>query len=247
MDEVSKIGKISKQWTGLLREAFTDSDNFGIQFPMDLDVRMKAVMIGACFLIVSAIFYVSLIVKSKSNTITCKVTFLYILLPECGYYRCSSLIWPSFHGEWFASPHWQLEISCTYHLMYHIAYILWEMWPEITPITINAKQLVRDVVAPVTFTKNAKMSVQFLQSIWQWHTLADIILLQLGIRSMSTQCFCFSINTLWFFLIHLFFFTGFHVLWDHQLGAKQDSHVSIRHSWKNKATKPWWSLPNALI
>jgi len=52
MDEVG-IGKISKQWTGLLREAFTDSDNFGIQFPMDLDVRMKAVMIGACFLIVS--------------------------------------------------------------------------------------------------------------------------------------------------------------------------------------------------
>lgn len=52
MDEVG-IGKISKQWTGLLREVFTDSDNFGIQFPMDLDVRMKAVMIGACFLIVS--------------------------------------------------------------------------------------------------------------------------------------------------------------------------------------------------
>ncbi|KAJ8376051.1 hypothetical protein SKAU_G00066310 [Synaphobranchus kaupii] len=51
MDEVNEIGKISKQWTGLLREAFTDADNFGIQFPMDLDVRMKAVMIGACFLI----------------------------------------------------------------------------------------------------------------------------------------------------------------------------------------------------
>lgn len=92
MDEVSKIGKISKQWTGLLREAFTDSDNFGIQFPMDLDVRMKAVMIGACFLIVSETFYVSLIVESKSNMFTCKVTFLYILPPECGYYRCSSLI-----------------------------------------------------------------------------------------------------------------------------------------------------------
>lgn len=55
MDEVSKIGKISKQWTGLLREMFTDSDNFGIQFPMDLDVKMKAVMIGACFLIVSEV------------------------------------------------------------------------------------------------------------------------------------------------------------------------------------------------
>ncbi|KAJ8278033.1 hypothetical protein GJAV_G00083050 [Gymnothorax javanicus] len=51
MDEVNTIGKISKQWTGLLREVFTDTDNFGIQFPLDLDVRMKAVMIGACFLI----------------------------------------------------------------------------------------------------------------------------------------------------------------------------------------------------
>jgi hypothetical protein len=47
------VGKISKQWSGLLREAFTDADYFGITFPMDLDVKMKAVMIGACFLIVS--------------------------------------------------------------------------------------------------------------------------------------------------------------------------------------------------
>lgn len=47
------VGKISKQWTGLVREAFTDTDNFGIQFPLDLDVKMKAVMLGACFLIVS--------------------------------------------------------------------------------------------------------------------------------------------------------------------------------------------------
>uniref|UniRef100_A0A8D0GF32 Phospholipid scramblase n=1 Tax=Sphenodon punctatus TaxID=8508 RepID=A0A8D0GF32_SPHPU len=50
-DEMSVAGKISKQWTGFLREAFTDADHFGIQFPMDLDVKMKAVMIGACFLI----------------------------------------------------------------------------------------------------------------------------------------------------------------------------------------------------
>ena len=41
----------SKQWSGLLREAFTDSDIFGISFPMDLDVRMKAVLLAACFLI----------------------------------------------------------------------------------------------------------------------------------------------------------------------------------------------------
>ena len=47
-----EVGKISKQWTGFIREAFTDADNFGVNFPMDLDVKMKAVMLGACFLIV---------------------------------------------------------------------------------------------------------------------------------------------------------------------------------------------------
>ena len=50
-DGESEVGKISKQWTGLLKESFTDSDNFGITFPMDLDVRCKATLIGACFLI----------------------------------------------------------------------------------------------------------------------------------------------------------------------------------------------------
>ncbi|XP_035751122.1 phospholipid scramblase 1 isoform X4 [Egretta garzetta] len=51
VDETCTVGRISKQWTGFLKEAFTDADNFGITFPMDLDVKMKAVMIGACFLI----------------------------------------------------------------------------------------------------------------------------------------------------------------------------------------------------
>ncbi|XP_052572783.1 phospholipid scramblase 2 [Peromyscus californicus insignis] len=51
LDEQSKIGKISKQWSGCVRETFTDSDNFGIQFPLDLDVKMKAVTLGACFLL----------------------------------------------------------------------------------------------------------------------------------------------------------------------------------------------------
>ncbi|KAF3827204.1 hypothetical protein GH733_002690, partial [Mirounga leonina] len=50
LDEENVVGKISKQWTGFMREAFTDADNFGIQFPLDLDVKMKAVMLGACFL-----------------------------------------------------------------------------------------------------------------------------------------------------------------------------------------------------
>ncbi|KAJ3585446.1 hypothetical protein NHX12_014165 [Muraenolepis orangiensis] len=50
-DGSSPIGRISKQWSGLLKEVFTDTDNFGIQFPMDMDVKMKAVLMGACFLI----------------------------------------------------------------------------------------------------------------------------------------------------------------------------------------------------
>ncbi|XP_065106520.1 phospholipid scramblase 1-like [Paramisgurnus dabryanus] len=45
------VGRISKQWSGLIKEGLTDSDHFGINFPMDLDVRMKAVLMGACFLI----------------------------------------------------------------------------------------------------------------------------------------------------------------------------------------------------
>ncbi|KAJ7392573.1 Phospholipid scramblase 3 [Desmophyllum pertusum] len=50
-DGQNQVGKISKQWSGLVKEAFTDADNFGITFPMDLDVKMKAVVLGSCFLI----------------------------------------------------------------------------------------------------------------------------------------------------------------------------------------------------
>ncbi|XP_069474413.1 phospholipid scramblase 2-like isoform X2 [Ambystoma mexicanum] len=51
LDECQAVGRISKQWSGFVKEAFTDADNFGIQFPMDLDVKIKAVLLGACFLI----------------------------------------------------------------------------------------------------------------------------------------------------------------------------------------------------
>ncbi|ETE59375.1 Phospholipid scramblase 3, partial [Ophiophagus hannah] len=50
-DESRGVGRISKQWSGLLKEVFTDTDNFGIQFPIDLDVKVKAILLGACFLI----------------------------------------------------------------------------------------------------------------------------------------------------------------------------------------------------
>lgn len=52
----TQVGKISKQWSGLARELFTDADFFGISFPLDLDVQMKAILMGACFLI-DAMFF----------------------------------------------------------------------------------------------------------------------------------------------------------------------------------------------
>ncbi|KAK7808736.1 hypothetical protein U0070_024542, partial [Myodes glareolus] len=50
LDEKNVIGRISKHWSGFLKELLTDVDSFGIQFPLDLDVKMKAVLLGACFL-----------------------------------------------------------------------------------------------------------------------------------------------------------------------------------------------------
>lgn len=47
----NEVGKITKQWSGIAREAFTDADNFGISFPLDLDVKVKATLLGALFLI----------------------------------------------------------------------------------------------------------------------------------------------------------------------------------------------------
>ena len=46
----NKVGNIQKQFRGIT-EAFVDADNFGVTFPLDLDVRMKAVLIGAVFMI----------------------------------------------------------------------------------------------------------------------------------------------------------------------------------------------------
>ena len=47
------IGDITKQFSGLIRELYTTADNFGVKFPIDLSVNMKAILLGAVFLIVS--------------------------------------------------------------------------------------------------------------------------------------------------------------------------------------------------
>ncbi|TGZ67657.1 hypothetical protein CRM22_004675 [Opisthorchis felineus] len=50
-DGNTEVGRITKQWSNIIQEMFTDADNFGIAFPMDLDVWVKATLIGAVFLI----------------------------------------------------------------------------------------------------------------------------------------------------------------------------------------------------
>ncbi len=49
--EAGELGKITKKWSGLMKEGFTDADNFGVEFPVDWDVRLKALFLGAVFLI----------------------------------------------------------------------------------------------------------------------------------------------------------------------------------------------------
>lgn len=46
-----EYGKITKKWSGLLKEGFTDADNFGVVFPREWDVGLKAFFLGAVFLI----------------------------------------------------------------------------------------------------------------------------------------------------------------------------------------------------
>ncbi|XP_077514966.1 phospholipid scramblase 2-like [Amblyomma americanum] len=45
------IGAITKEWGGLVKEYFTDTDTFNLSFPLDLDVRMKAALVASAMLI----------------------------------------------------------------------------------------------------------------------------------------------------------------------------------------------------
>lgn len=45
------VGAIRKQWSGLMKEAFSDADTFGIELGDGLDANQRAVCVGATFLI----------------------------------------------------------------------------------------------------------------------------------------------------------------------------------------------------
>ncbi|ELU06462.1 hypothetical protein CAPTEDRAFT_141345, partial [Capitella teleta] len=48
-----QLGMISKQWSGLAKELFTNAQNMGVSFPLDMEPMTKALLMGATFLIVS--------------------------------------------------------------------------------------------------------------------------------------------------------------------------------------------------
>ncbi len=50
-DELKEYGKITKKWSGLMKEGFTDADNFGVTFPGNWSIEQKAIFLGAVFLI----------------------------------------------------------------------------------------------------------------------------------------------------------------------------------------------------
>ncbi|KAK3098490.1 hypothetical protein FSP39_020006 [Pinctada imbricata] len=50
------IGRVFKRWDGCIRDAFTNADTFGVQFPMDMDVKAKALLVGCTFFVDFLIF-----------------------------------------------------------------------------------------------------------------------------------------------------------------------------------------------
>jgi len=54
--DYSTVGNISKIWGGAIREMFTKADTFGLTFPINLDVKHKALMLGAIFIIEFMVF-----------------------------------------------------------------------------------------------------------------------------------------------------------------------------------------------
>lgn len=59
------IGRITKEWGGLVKEYFTDADTFNVAFPLDLDVRMKAALVASAMLIDYMFFEDALLEKEE--------------------------------------------------------------------------------------------------------------------------------------------------------------------------------------
>ena len=50
-----ECGSIAKKWSGIAKESLTYADNFRINFPKNVELNAKAVLLSACIMIVSII------------------------------------------------------------------------------------------------------------------------------------------------------------------------------------------------
>jgi len=46
-----EVGKVTKKWSGAIKEMFTAADNFGAEFPREWSDEKKSIILGAIFLI----------------------------------------------------------------------------------------------------------------------------------------------------------------------------------------------------
>jgi len=56
VDRTREVGRITKKWAGIGNEFLTDAETFHLTFPKDLDVSVKATLLGAALLIDFAFF-----------------------------------------------------------------------------------------------------------------------------------------------------------------------------------------------
>ncbi|XP_033258611.2 phospholipid scramblase 2-like [Orcinus orca] len=56
LNGVSNVGSVTQKWNGVL-SAMSDADHFEVHFPLDLDVMMKAIFSGACFLMMTNMMF----------------------------------------------------------------------------------------------------------------------------------------------------------------------------------------------
>ncbi len=60
-DGETQVGKITKEYSGFFKEAFTIADHFNVSFPIDLSVKAKASLLGTVFLIVNIFIRIKII------------------------------------------------------------------------------------------------------------------------------------------------------------------------------------------
>merc|ERR1712107_560394 len=50
-EDGEEVGTITRQWPGFCKQAMTDACHYTLNFPENLDIKLKAALIGALFLV----------------------------------------------------------------------------------------------------------------------------------------------------------------------------------------------------